>query len=168
MQQRWLAAGMALGLAWCGMAHAQVDLSGLDDAMAGPRAQVLVLGSVHLGQMEGEFGPQAMEPLLAKLAAFAPDIITIEDISGEGCDLMARHQPVRQARHGMHQQQVGDTDRQHHQAKAPAQDAAHGVVASHGAHLPHLAERNPWRDAEQHAGPSRLFEFSCHGCLLPA
>lgn len=94
MQQRWLASGMALGLAWCGMAHAQVDLSTLDDGMAGPRAQVMVLGTVHLGQMEGEFGPQAMEPLLAKLAAFAPDIITIEDISGEGCDLMARYPTV--------------------------------------------------------------------------
>ena len=94
MQQRWFASGMALALACCGMAHAQVDLSTLDDAMAGPRAQVMVLGSVHLAQMEGEFGPEAMEPLLARLAAFAPEIITIEDISGEGCDLMARHPTV--------------------------------------------------------------------------
>jgi len=94
MQQRWLALALATGLAWSGLARAQVDLSVLDDDMAGPRAQVMVLGTVHLGQMDGEFGPQAMEPLLAKLAAFAPDIITIEDISGEGCDLLARHPTV--------------------------------------------------------------------------
>jgi hypothetical protein len=94
MQQRWLAVALATGLAWCGMARAQVDLSVLDDRMAGPRAQVMVLGTVHLGQMEGDFSPAAMEPLLAKLAAFAPDIITTEDISGEGCDLLARHPTV--------------------------------------------------------------------------
>lgn len=94
MQHRWLAVALATGLAWCGMARAQVDLSVLDDRMAGPRAEVLVLGTVHLGQMDGEFGPEAMAPLLDRLAAFKPDIVTTEDISGEGCDLLARHPTV--------------------------------------------------------------------------
>jgi hypothetical protein len=94
MQHRWTILALAAGLACCGIARAQVDLSVLDDDMAGPRAEVMVLGTVHLGQMEGEFGPEAMAPLLDTLAAFAPDIITTEDISGEGCDLLARHPAV--------------------------------------------------------------------------
>lgn len=86
---------LSLGLALTGTAQAQVDLSTLDKDMAGPRAQVLVLGSVHLAEMpEEDLKPESLEPLLARLAAFKPDVITIEAISGESCDLMARHPAV--------------------------------------------------------------------------
>ncbi|MGH8085112.1 MAG: DUF5694 domain-containing protein [Lysobacter sp.] len=85
---------LSLGLAVSGFAQAQVDLSTLDDDMAGPRAQVLVLGSVHLSQLPESFDPESLAPLLDRLAAFKTDIITIESISGEGCDLMARHPTV--------------------------------------------------------------------------
>lgn len=72
------------------MARAQ-DLSVLDRDMAGPPTRLAVLGSVHLRMMDEGFDPASLEPLLDRLAAFAPEVITIESISGEGCDLVARH-----------------------------------------------------------------------------
>lgn len=85
----WLCA-LALPFA----AHAQVDLTALDRDMAGPRAQVLVLGSKHLSQLPAGFDPKTLAPVLDRLAAFRPDIITIEALSGEECDLMFRHSTV--------------------------------------------------------------------------
>lgn len=85
---------LSLGLVLAGSAQAAVDLSTLDAGMAGPRTQVLVLGSMHLSQMPDGFDPATLDPLLDRLAAFKPDIITIESIAGEGCDLMARHPAV--------------------------------------------------------------------------
>lgn len=85
---------LSFGLGLAGIAQAQVDLTALDNDMAGPRAQVLVLGTVHLAEIPGGFDPQALQPLRDRLAAFKPDIITVEVISGEGCDLMARHPAV--------------------------------------------------------------------------
>ncbi len=72
-------------------AQAQVDLTALDRDMAGPRAQVLVLGTVHLRSMPAGFDPAALDGVLDRLAVFRPDIITIETESGEECDLAARH-----------------------------------------------------------------------------
>jgi hypothetical protein len=72
-------------------AQAQVTLRGLDRDMAGPRAQVLVLGTVHLKGMPAGFNPASLDGVLNRLAGFRPDIITIEDRSGEECDLGARH-----------------------------------------------------------------------------
>ena len=75
-------------------AQAQVNLTALDRGMAGPRAQVLVLGTVHLSSMPASFNPASLDGVLTRLAAFKPDIITIETESGEECDLAARH-PVK-------------------------------------------------------------------------
>jgi hypothetical protein len=72
-------------------AQAQVDLRVLDRDMVGPRAQVLVLGSVHLNGMPASFNPASLDGVLDRLAAFRPDIITIETENGEECDLAARH-----------------------------------------------------------------------------
>ncbi|MBJ7311717.1 DUF5694 domain-containing protein [Rugamonas sp. CCM 8940] len=72
-------------------AQAQVNLKGLDRDMAGPRAQILVLGTVHLSGMAAGFNPASLDGVLNRLAAFKPDIITIETESGEECDLAARH-----------------------------------------------------------------------------
>jgi hypothetical protein len=85
---------MSIAIAWSSAASAQVDLSVLDEGMKGPRAQVLVLGTMHLSGFPESFKPESLEPVLARLAAFEPDVITIEGISGEGCDLMARHPAV--------------------------------------------------------------------------
>ena len=72
-------------------AQAQLDLTALDREMSGQRAQVLVLGTVHLRGMPPDFNPAALDPLLDRLASFKPDIVTIETESGEECDLAARH-----------------------------------------------------------------------------
>lgn len=89
-------AALALGLAWVGtgIAQAQTDLTALDKNMAGPRTQVLVLGTVHLSELPKDFDPKALDPLLERLAGFKPEIITIEAIGGEQCDLAARHPSV--------------------------------------------------------------------------
>ncbi|WP_202840910.1 DUF5694 domain-containing protein [Luteimonas saliphila] len=63
--------------------------------ISGEPTRVLVLGTVHLAQGEpGELAPGALESLLQRLEAFAPQIITIEAMPGETCDLMARHPAV--------------------------------------------------------------------------
>lgn len=94
LNRQWFACGAMIALAAGGTAQAQTGIAGLDAHMSGPRAQVLVLGSVHLSGMAKDFKVESLEPVLARLAAFKPDVITIENISGEGCDLMARHPTV--------------------------------------------------------------------------
>jgi hypothetical protein len=73
--------------------QAQVDLK-LDRGMTGPRAQVLVLGTVHLRELPEALDPASLQGVMDRLAAFRPDIITIEALTGEECDLVARH-PTR-------------------------------------------------------------------------
>lgn len=94
MGKRWMKWGWMLALAVPATGQAQVDLAVLDQDMAGPRAQVLVLGSVHLSRMPEDFRPESLDALMDRLAAFKPDIITIEALSGEECDLAARHPGV--------------------------------------------------------------------------
>lgn len=81
-------------LACAGTAQAQVNLAVLAHGMTSPRTQVLVLGTAHLSNAPKGFKPQSLRPLLARLAAFQPDIITIEGISGEGCALMAQYPSI--------------------------------------------------------------------------
>ena len=52
-------------------------------AVAGPITKIATLGSVHLGEFGTSFDPATLEPLLSKLAAFNPTIITHEGLSGE-------------------------------------------------------------------------------------
>lgn len=89
-----MVAGMAALLAGSASAHTAVDLAKLARGMAGPRTQVLVLGTAHLSNAPKGFKTQSLQPLLARLAAYKPDIITIEGISGEGCAQMAQY-PTR-------------------------------------------------------------------------
>ncbi|AVR96252.1 hypothetical protein C9I28_11445 [Pseudoduganella armeniaca] len=90
-------AAVLLGAALAAPVRAQIALEDLDAGMTGPRAQVLVLGTVHLRTMPPGFKPAALDSLLARLAGFRPDIVTIETESGEECDLAARH-PARYGR----------------------------------------------------------------------
>lgn len=74
-------------------AQAQVNLK-LDGGMAGLRAQVLVLATVHLSELPEGFDPARLNGVLDRLADFKPEVITIEALTGEECDLAARH-PTR-------------------------------------------------------------------------
>lgn len=89
--RKWTVRLFGLLLACPLAAPANVDLAALDADMAGPRSEVLVLGTVHLSGMPEAFDPASLDGLLERLAAFRPDIITIEALPGEECDLAARH-----------------------------------------------------------------------------
>lgn len=84
---------LVLGAMACLDATAQTELPALDGRLVGPPSQVLVLGSVHLSAMKG-FRPVTLAPLLDRLATYRPDVITIEAMPGETCDLMRRHPSV--------------------------------------------------------------------------
>jgi hypothetical protein len=93
MNFRSLAFGLSLVM--CALAaQAREIVPALDSRLAGARTQLLVLGSVHLSQLKQPVTANQLEPLLQRLAAFKPGIITIESLSGEQCDLMARHPTV--------------------------------------------------------------------------
>lgn len=94
---RWSKWILGLLLASPVAVQAQMDLATLDRDMAGPRAQVLVLGTVHLSAMPEGFNAAALDGVLDRLITFKPDIIAIEALSGEECDLAARH-PVKYGR----------------------------------------------------------------------
>jgi hypothetical protein len=57
----------------------------------GPPTEVLTIGSAHLGQLKTVVTPEMLAPLLDKLAAFKPTIITHEGVSGEQCDVLKRY-----------------------------------------------------------------------------
>jgi hypothetical protein len=67
------------------------DPRGLKNAHAGPPTQVLTLGSAHLSELPANFRTDMLAPLIDKLAAFKPDIITHEGIAGEQCDVLKRY-----------------------------------------------------------------------------
>lgn len=94
MSKKWAKWGWLLALSAPGVAQAQVDLTTLDKDMSGQPAQVLVLGSIHLSGMPDSFKAESLQPVLDRLAAFKPDIIAIEAMSGEECDLASRHPTV--------------------------------------------------------------------------
>ncbi|OWK32537.1 DUF5694 domain-containing protein [Sphingomonas mucosissima] len=86
---RWSVLG-AIGLAGTGApASAQWDPRAHRD-FAGPASEVLVLGTPHLSSMPNAFRPEYLAPLLDRLAAWKPQVITIEALSGPQCDHLRR------------------------------------------------------------------------------
>ncbi len=80
--------------AWAGTSAAQTpafDPREWKGAQVGPPTEVLTLGSAHLSQMPVAPTPLMMSALLDKLAAYRPDIITVENVAGEQCELMKRY-----------------------------------------------------------------------------
>ncbi|WP_068072008.1 DUF5694 domain-containing protein [Novosphingobium lentum] len=63
-------------------------------AQDGPPTQVLTIGSTHLSQLKNVVTPPMLAPLLDKLAAYGPTVITHEGLSGEQCDTLKRY-PVK-------------------------------------------------------------------------
>lgn len=63
------------------------------DEIAGRPAQVLVLGTTHLSGLPESFDPLLLQPLIERLAKYKPQIITIEALSAEECDTLARFKP---------------------------------------------------------------------------
>lgn len=94
--KRLLPAAALLALALPCAARAQAHLDALDEGMSGAPTRVLVLGTVHLDQGDAAkaFDPASLATLLQRLEAYRPDVITIEAMPGETCDLMRRHPAV--------------------------------------------------------------------------
>ena len=88
-----IVAATCLGLATAPLAAATpaFDPRVWKGSQAGALSQVLTIGSPHLSQLSGNFQRPMLSALLDKLAAFKPDIITHEGISGEGCDTLQRY-----------------------------------------------------------------------------
>jgi hypothetical protein len=64
--------------------------------IAGRPAEILVLGTTHLSGLPKGTDPALFQPLIDRLARFRPQIITIEAISGEGCEVLRQFK----AQHG--------------------------------------------------------------------
>ena len=59
--------------------------------LAGQPTAVMVLGSPHLSGLPESFHPDSLAPLIDRLAAWKPDRIAIEGLSGLQCDQLRRH-----------------------------------------------------------------------------
>lgn len=74
--------------------HPPFHPSALKRSGPGAPNAVMVLGTPHLSNLPESFDPAALAPLLGRLAAWKPQVITIEARSGAQCDFM-RHYPDR-------------------------------------------------------------------------
>lgn len=63
----------------------------LGKGVSGPRTEIMVLGTPHLSGWPEDYAPAKLSPLLDRLASFKPDVITIEALSGEECETLARY-----------------------------------------------------------------------------
>ncbi len=84
------------GMAWLGLAGAAwAQWAGFDPRahrdFAGPPTELLVLGTPHLAGLPESFRTDSLGPLLDRLAAWKPAIITIEGLSGPDCEMLQRY-----------------------------------------------------------------------------
>lgn len=89
-----LAAGLALAAAGSAPAapYRPLDLSAIDRAVPPQqRTRYAVLGTPHLAGMPDSFRPEYLAQLLDRLAAWRPDVITTEGLSGPQCELLQRY-----------------------------------------------------------------------------
>jgi len=63
-----------------------INFSGVDSALTVQPTQVMVLGTSHLSNYDDDISLDELDPLLDRLEAFAPDVITIEASSGMTCN----------------------------------------------------------------------------------
>jgi len=87
---------LLLSMTLCGSAAAQAwqpdfDASAFKGPASGPANEVLVLGSPHLSQLPKTFQATSLTLLNERLAAWKPQAIAIEAVSGPQCDFMRRY-----------------------------------------------------------------------------
>lgn len=90
---------LLLSMTLCGSAAAQAwqpdfNASAFKGPASGPANEVLVLGSPHLSQLPKTFQAASLTLLNERLAAWKPQVIAIEAVSGPQCDFMRRY-PAR-------------------------------------------------------------------------
>ena len=90
-----LAAALSVGGAAAAQSyHPAFDPGAHKHTAPGAPNAVMVLGTPHLATLPESFDPETLAPLLDRLAAWKPDVITVEALSGPQCDFM-RHYPDR-------------------------------------------------------------------------
>ncbi len=97
-----LAAALAMSLVTLGLAVAPAlaqapgsfDPRDYRERLHGEPTQVLVIGTPHLSGAPDDFDPAVLEPLLERLAAFRPDVIAIENLSGESVHALKTYEAV--------------------------------------------------------------------------
>lgn len=72
------------------------DPGRLKGPAAGPANEVMVLGTSHLSQLPKSFDPVNLRPIEDRLAAWRPDGIAVEAVSGTQCEHLRRY-PARYA-----------------------------------------------------------------------
>jgi len=90
---------LLLSMTLCGSVAAQAwqpdfNASTFKGPASGPANEVLVLGSPHLSQLPKTFQAASLTLLNERLAAWKPQAIAIEAVSGPQCDFMRRY-PAR-------------------------------------------------------------------------
>ena len=83
-----IAAGAALATA---QPYHPFDTSRLKGPRTGASNLLLVLGSPHLSGMPAGFHPEQLRPVIDRLAAWHPQAIAVEALSGVQCDFMRRY-----------------------------------------------------------------------------
>ena len=78
--------GMVFGPSSQAQAQA-IDLRGVDPALNLEPTQVMVLGTAHLAAIDG-LEARHIAPLIDRLMTFNPQVITIEGVPGETCEMM--------------------------------------------------------------------------------
>jgi hypothetical protein len=91
-----LFAFLLLVFGWAGPVTAQdgFDPRRYPPRVAGGPTQILVLGTPHLSATQEGWDPALLEPLLERLAAFRPDLITIEALSGQAVSSLWNYRNV--------------------------------------------------------------------------
>lgn len=79
---------------WMGLAQAQMASVPAKVDEGRGRAQVLVLGTAHLSQLTPSVTDAALAPVIERLSRFKPDIIAVEDLPAESCDIAARYPAI--------------------------------------------------------------------------
>ena len=59
-----------------------------DAAISAPKSEVLVLGSPHLAALPADYDSALLNPLIDRLARWAPEMVMIEGVGGAQCDYL--------------------------------------------------------------------------------
>jgi len=82
-----------ISLAFPALAQYEPPL-GAKHAIAGPPTRMLTIGSTHLSGHSGKWSPEWVAPVVQRLAAWRPGIITVEQLSGSQCEGMRNNPAV--------------------------------------------------------------------------
>lgn len=85
---------LSIGGAQAALSREAFDPREYHEEVAGERTQVLVLATPHLSMTPAEFNATALEGLLQELQSYHPDVIAIENLSGESLSALSAYQAV--------------------------------------------------------------------------